>query len=147
MNASLKSLVTLHLAVSVAVLACNSVQAQILVTTNGAGPFAFATQPPATQWSTRSIGGSSTDVTTAAGLDALVQANTTGLTTAQVGSLGGSPPATTNRAIWGTAGYLQTRPTSVQCIFLMATLRNNSGAAVSSVVFGYDLTAATAATE
>ena len=99
---------------------------------------AFSTQPAAADWSTATVTGGAADVTTAAGLDAAVAALTAAGITTQVAADAVNPPGAQGLATWCSSGlYLQTRPTSVKCAVLMATLVNNTGASANDVTISY----------
>src|SRR5512136_1007126 len=82
----------------------------------------FSSQPAATDWSTRTIGTSSaaSAITTADGLDAVVQTNAAAGITTLCTSSTASPPTSGTLATWSsTGGYLQTRPSGNAATVLM----------------------------
>src|ERR1051325_11734740 len=118
-----------------------SAWAQISVTAGGAGPLTFDTTPTvADGWSTISVAGAAGDITVDTVLDAAVIANTsaTAITT-PLGTSATLPPSQNAIARHNTAGlYLQTRPTGVNYLILMATLRNDSGGPISGLTVQFD---------
>jgi hypothetical protein len=83
------------------------------------------------------MAGASGDITTAAALNTAVQALTAAGITRQVVSDNGNPPAAADYVTWSpTGGYLQTRPTGIKFIALMAALINNTGADQKSFQLG-----------
>jgi hypothetical protein len=104
----------------------------------------FSAQPAAEDWSTRSFAtgsGSSTagEITSLTALDAAVQTNSAALISNRCASATGSPPSATGLAVWSSAGsYLQTRPTSVAAILLMASLVNVTGTNATAIHINYD---------
>jgi hypothetical protein len=104
------------------------------------GPLTFNTLPAVTDWSTISVAGGAGDFTDAATLDASVIANTTATAVnAVLTSSGTQPPSQSAAARWNSAGfYLQTRPTGVGYLILMATVQNNTGSGQSRLVITYD---------
>lgn len=110
----------------------------------------FDTQPTATEWSSLAVG---TDLpatyTTAAALSARVIAVTNA--DAVVNALGSSstqPPSSDSLARRNTATnglYIQTRATGEEYLLLMASLKNDSGAAVSALRVSYTFGLAMAA--
>ena len=108
----------------------------------------FSSQPPAAHWSYLAVAGGSGDITTAAALNTAVQALTAAGITTQVVADSGNPPAMAGYATWSsTGGYLQTRPTGVKFIALMATFTNNTGVGQSSFQIGYTLSQQAVITE
>ena len=123
--------------------------AQFSVGPSGLPAQAFGAAPAVADVSTLSVpsgGGNAALITTGPQLDTAVQTN---LATAVVTALvpnGTVPPASLGNAQWNSAGfYLQTRPTGNSFTLLMATLRNNTGSNVVSVVISYNLGALIAA--
>ncbi len=115
---------------------------------------AFAARPPAADFSTSGgIAGQSTDISTAAGLDAAVQSVIAGTITSQVtdssGASPNNPPARLGTAQWTSGGsaYLMTRPTGNQATLLLATLVNNTGTNCNALRFNYQLTVGASLTE
>lgn len=103
----------------------------------------FDTQPPASEWSTRSFGSGgmgTADIATAGALDAAVQTNAAAAITNQCTSSTANPPSSAATATWSTTGYLQTRPTQVSAILLMGTFVNTTGTNATRVRLAYDYT-------
>ncbi|MDZ4198522.1 MAG: hypothetical protein U1E27_04460, partial [Kiritimatiellia bacterium] len=98
----------------------------------------FAALPAlADGWFTMPIAGSSTTVTNAAGLDALIQA--TPLALQPLGETSAWPAVATEPAQWNSAQQrIQTRPTVVAATALIAALKNETGSAVSALTLAYD---------
>ena len=108
----------------------------------------FSSQPSAADWSYLAVAGASGDITTAAALNTAVQALTAAGIPTQVVADSGNPPAMAGYATWSsTGGYLQTRPTGVKFIALMATFTNNTGVGQSSFQIGYTLSQQAVITE
>jgi hypothetical protein len=110
---------------------------------------AFATQPAAVDFATRSIGiiGSPgvAQIQNAMALDAAVQTNAASIITGQCASVTGNPPSASLAAVWASAGgYLQTRPGQYAATLLMATLVNESGSDATGARIGYTFTNRTA---
>jgi len=117
-----------------------AVHGAIPVGTNGTGVLAFDTLPLVTEWSTASIFGVSTTITTAEALDAAVQTNAAATITNLLMSNSVSPVTVGRLAQWSSAGHsIQTRPNSVAATLLMATFQNLTGTNVSSLRVTYDL--------
>lgn len=117
--------------------------AQISVGPLGLAPVTFDTLPLATLWSTRTIVGASGDITTVAQLDAQVQTNSAALITNSLVSSAGSPPVVNGNGsgVWASDGrFIQTRPNANRFTMIMATLRNDSGTNLSSIIISYGLT-------
>jgi len=101
---------------------------------------AFSSQPSSADWATFTRTGVATDVYD---MDADVNANVTASgTTSQPGGTSSDPPSASGTATWSTAGYLQTRPTGVRYVPLMAKFVNNTGSNASQITFSYDFTIA-----
>ena len=108
----------------------------------------FAAQPDAMDWSTTSLPGGSIFLTTAADLNAAVQAVSADAIAGQVVLDSGNPPAFATLAAWSsTGGYLVTRPTGNNATLLMCRLVNGLGADSSGIHIEYALTAAAPANE
>jgi len=126
---------------AVAALSFNASGA-ISVGINGVGPLTFDTLPTvADGWSTITATGAAGDIANPTALDNQVNTN---VATAIVTPLGSS--ATTNGisanaiARWNSALHvLQTPPTAVGYVALLATLQNDSGGPISSITVSYDL--------
>lgn len=132
------------MAAAIALIGTSAAWAQISVGTTGSTTESFDTQPPAANWSTGEMG-TDHQYTTQDAQDAAVQTAAAASITAQVGNNTGNPPGTARTAQWSSPGhYLQTRPTGNGLIMLMATLRNDSGANITSLNIKYDLTIAVA---
>ena len=100
----------------------------------------FGAQPPASDWSTFSIGTGSGDYGTAATLDAAATSVNAGSIISLAGSDPGDPPAFNGLATWSSTGlYLQTRPTGNGATLLMCTLLNNLGGDAIAANISYDL--------
>ena len=120
-----------------------NLHAAILVGPSGSGTITFNVQPPASEWSTRTNTGASADITDAAGLDTTVQTNVASAINMSVGSTATTAPAISSSGIarWNSSILaLQTVPTGVGYVSLMATLQNNTGANQTTLTFSYDLT-------
>lgn len=126
---------------AVAALSFNASGA-ISVGINGVGPLTFDTLPTvADGWSTITNTGASADIATAAALDTQVNTNVASAILTPLGS-----STTTNGisafaiARWnGALHVLQTPPTGVGYVSLLATLQNDSGAPISQITVSYDL--------
>ena len=115
--------------------------AQILVGPTGSPTYTFDTRPPATEWSTVSVGTSATAFNTFDALDAEVPNTTASSVATQVGESGTIDPAPSANALArrNTAGnFLQIRPTGNSYTLLMATLQNDTGAAATYLNVTYD---------
>jgi hypothetical protein len=120
----------------------SSAWAAISVTPTGTGVITFDTLPTvASGWSTWGVPGAAADIETAATVDAYVTNNVTaanvttalGTTTAGIGGI------SSGIANWNsTAQVIYTKPTSVKCTVLMATLQNDSGSTVDTLHVSYD---------
>jgi acid phosphatase type 7 len=107
----------------------------------------FSTQPAAADWSTRSVGTSSSAITTIAALDSAAVTNVASAITTQCASSNSSPPDASGLAVWSTSGYLQTRPTLVAATLLMGTFVNTTGTNATGIHINYDFTIRTNAAE
>ncbi|WCJ60031.1 lamin tail domain-containing protein [Fontisphaera persica] len=104
----------------------------------------FSTQPGAGDWSTYSIGGSSTSSGVSNDLVNAAQALNAADINVALGADGGNPPGATGNGVWSSSGgYVQTRPTGNNGTVLMLRLQNQSGSAVSRVSLTYDYIKAT----
>src|SRR5437899_2016202 len=109
-------------------MACCAVGVQGASVGPGGYTNSFNVQPSAGDWAGLSIGTSSGTITTAAGLDAAVQAVAAGSITTALVADATVPPAANGTPQWSSTGfYVQTRPTGVDASLLMCTLVNNSG--------------------
>jgi len=101
----------------------------------------FSTRPVAADWATIGrAGGAGDSYEMDADVNASITAN--GVTT-QPGSSTGNPPAATGTAIWSSTGlYVQTRPTQVRYVALMAKFINNTGTNATEVAIAYAFTIA-----
>lgn len=110
----------------------------ISVTGAGAGPLDFPAVPAVGDWSTLSVGTANTTYGTAAALDAAVQTlNATAIATV-LGQSATDPSTTSGVARWNSTRLrLQSKPTGVDYLVLMATLQNDSGATINSVDVTY----------
>ncbi len=97
----------------------------------------FASQPPASDWSTLSIAGAAGDITNNVQMDTAVAARIASGITAQCASSNANPPNAVGAAVWSTSGYLQTRPSNNRYGALMATLVNATGSNVTTVDISY----------
>jgi len=114
----------------------------ILVGSGGSGTLTFDTLPPADQWSTATLAGSTTDITIPAGLDAAVAGLTAGgITTALPTDTASSPGSNALARYNSNLKLLQSKPTgnSMKGLVLMATLRNISGSPINGLTISYDL--------
>jgi hypothetical protein len=116
---------------------------RVSVGTNGTTSVnAFAAHPTATEWSSLSVGtDNAAAYTTAPALSTRVIAATdaTAITNA-LGSSGTQPPSSDSLARRNTATnglYLQSRPTGNEYTLLMASLKNDSGAAIAALRVSY----------
>ena len=142
MKKNLKSL-----ALGAACLAATAAQAQISVGLGGAGPLTFDTTPPASEFSTFVLQGTGPTFIDAATLDPVV-AN---LTVTDINAMGIQLETSTTvppsafaggfRHNNGTGLYIQSRPTTGgtnAASAMLATLRNDSGSARSTLTIAYD---------
>lgn len=112
-----------------------------------AGPFSFDTAPAvADGWTTGELAGNGatySGATAFANLDAAVKAIASSSVAAALGTTAGTGQ---NRAAqWDSNGLrIYTRSTTIAATLLMATLRNDSGGAISSVTINYTLAGNTA---
>ncbi len=115
--------------------------AQISVGPAGVGPLTFDTLPPVTSWSTRSITGATADITTSAQMDEQVQTNSAAFITSVLISAAGNPPAAIANGMWASDGhFILTRPVGNRFNMVMATLQNNAGTNLTSIIISYGLT-------
>src|SRR5213593_734005 len=120
-----------------------NIHAAILVGPGGSGTITFNVLPPVGEWSTRTNTGTSADIADAAGLDAAVQTNVASAIDMPLGSTATTAPAISSAGIarWNSSILaVQTVPTGVGYVSLMATLQNNTGANQTALTFSYDLT-------
>jgi len=113
---------------------------------NTTGVQAFGATPPETDWSTASLAGASGNLTTVAAVDAAAQA----LTATDINTVLGTQAGNAINAIAqrnSTANFIYTAPTGNNATALMATLQNDSGAAVSAINIAYNHTRIGTATE
>jgi hypothetical protein len=133
----------LTLAAVAACIGCLQTRAAVSVgLTNGIQTFPATPVPPATDWSTLSITGTAGDITDVAGLDSAAQALSASSIITPLGTSTTIPPSANAlaRLNTGTGLYLQTRPVDAcKMVVLMATLRNDSGVAMTSLRISYDL--------
>ncbi|MFM1770661.1 MAG: hypothetical protein RJA22_3190 [Verrucomicrobiota bacterium] len=141
-----KTLKTLLFAAASAGLVTGA-QAQIIYGAAGTPVSDFAVLPTVLSgWSTLSVAGGGTTVTTEAGMDAAINTIGAAAIATALGSSPTVPPSTAGIARWNsTLLAVQTRPTGNGYLFLMATVRNDSGADVSTISINYDLALQTAA--
>ena len=118
-------------------------EAAISVGPAGSGTLTFDTFPTvADGWSTVTNAGGNADIADAAALDAAVQNNVASAINLPLGSSATVNPSISANAIarWNSALQLiQTVPTGVQYVSLLATLRNDTGADQSALTLSYDL--------
>ena len=114
----------------------------IPVGATGSGILTFDTLPPAGEWATSAIGSGKDGFTTAAGLDAGVQALSHTAVSETLVSSTSSSPSKNQRAVWTSGGsrYIQLSATSVGAVLLKATLVNTSGSPLSSLRIAYNYT-------
>ncbi|MCX6874007.1 MAG: DUF5018 domain-containing protein [Verrucomicrobia bacterium] len=109
----------------------------ILLTTanSGSGTLAFATAPPADQWSTATMAGAQADITTPAGLDAAVATLTAGGITTALPTVAEATPGSNALARYNSQLLLlQSKPTGTnKGLVLMATLRNMTGSPINGL--------------
>ena len=116
------------------------IDAAISVGPAGTGVLKFDAAPAASEWSTGTVPGGASSITTAAQLDAAVQAvNAANLTAALSATTVTNPvPEVHLPAYYNSAGhYVQMRPAGVAATLLLATLQNNTGASQSSIFVAY----------
>ena len=121
--------------------------AAISVGPNGTSVWTFDTAPAVTEWATTNLAGGSGDIMNETQLDAAVQQLWPALfTTALPLTVITNPvPIASLLARYNTSGrYLQMRPGGVAAIFLMATLQNDTGRDLSSLMVSYDFSAVSA---
>jgi hypothetical protein len=113
--------------------------AAIPVGPGGTGVLALESAPGVSNWSTRSIAGGGSDITTAAALDAAVQLlDATSISNALTISAT-FPPSQNALARWNSRAHLlQTRVTGNRYTVLMATLQNKSALPITNLVVRYD---------
>jgi uncharacterized lipoprotein YmbA len=121
----------------------SSAEAAISIGPAGSGTLTFDTLPTvADGWSTVTNAGAGTDIQDAAALDAAVQNNVASAINLQLGSSATVSPSISANAIarWNSALQLiQTVPTTVAYVSLLATLRNDTGADQSALTLSYEL--------
>ncbi len=120
-----------------------SAQAAISVGPGGSGTLTFNALPVVGDWSTLTNTGVSADIIDAAGLDAAVQTNVASAINMSLGSTMTTDPAISSSGIarWNSALLaVQTVPTGVGYVSLMATLQNNTGGNQTALTFSYNLT-------
>lgn len=140
MKSILRVSAAFSMALFIAWLATHDAAAQISVGVNGVGPLTFDTLPPASEWSYRTMPGLTAGITTQTVMDAQVQTNSSGSITTQLVSATSDPPTASGTGMWASSGhYVLTRPTGVAGVLLMATLRNDTGAAMYAVNVSYNL--------
>jgi Concanavalin A-like lectin/glucanases superfamily/Bacterial Ig domain/Calcineurin-like phosphoesterase len=113
---------------------------------NTTGLQTFAATHPAADWSTVSLAGASGNLTSDAAVDAAAQA----LTAAGINTVLGTQAGYAINAIAqrdSTANFIYTAPTGNNATALMATLQNDSGAAVSAINIACNHTRIGTATE
>ena len=111
------------------------------------GTLTFDTLPAVTDWSTKSLAGTSGTFSatntppTVLAMDAAINdvGNAASTINTVLGTSTANPPGTAGLAQWSTNKYIQTRPTSVAATLLMATLTNTTGSAVTTLNITYDL--------
>jgi hypothetical protein len=126
-----------------------TLQAAISVGPTGSGPLPFGALPAVTEWATVSLAGNDAAITTAAQMDAAVQATTAAMINNAVLDFSPTnPPAQNVLASWTSGGsaYLQTRPTGNGGTLLMATLQNATGASANRITLAYTLGCGTGGT-
>src|SRR5262249_50297787 len=108
----------------------------------GSGTLTFDAFPSAASgWTTRTNGGAGADIQDAAALDAAVRTNDASAITPQLGSSATVNPSISANAIarWNsTLHAIETVPTTVAYVSLLATLRNDTGADQSALTISYD---------
>ena len=115
---------------------------------SGTGVWTFNTWPSSNDWSSFSISGGSSDVTTAAALDARVQVISAAQVNAPLLADIVSPPSVVAIAVWSSSGhYIQTRPAGNAATVLMATLQNDRGRPAYSVEVSFEFAARVISTE
>lgn len=140
--------IVLAIALSAGLFGSSRGFAQLSVGLGGLSVQTFDTPPPASQWSTRSTSGAAGDITSLAQLDAQVQTNSAGLVSQSLGSVSGTPPASGLYGMFASSSLnLVTRATGNRFTLLMASLRNDSGAARDALTVSYDFGIAAPVTE
>ncbi|HMJ64007.1 MAG TPA: hypothetical protein VK615_01560, partial [Candidatus Binatia bacterium] len=129
----------------------SALQAAISVGPGGAGPLTFDTVPPATNIATRVLNGVGSTYTDTSTLDAGVQAVNVADVTRQLPTSGTFPPSTFSGGfrINTTTNAIQSRPTTDgtnAAQVLVAFLRNDSGAASTTLAISYTFNMFDAAT-
>jgi hypothetical protein len=124
-------------------LVAASSPAQLLVGSNGLPVQTFDTLPGLSHWSTRALSPNSPSaITTAAQLDAVVLTNMASLIRDPLTTDATVIPALGSGARWNSTGrFLQTRANGAVATLLKATLRNDSGEDLPSILVQYDLAA------
>jgi hypothetical protein len=132
--------------VTLACLATTS-HGQISFTVAGTGVKSFDTAPTiADGWSTTFVGSGAGTYLTSNDLYTAVQTLAASAVNVQLPTSATVPPSTFGSNRWNSAlQRLQSRPTGVAAILLMATLRNDSGGNVSKITITYDYSAMVAA--
>jgi len=109
----------------------------------GSGTISFSTYPNILEgWYTAFNGGVSADFTDTTGLDAAAQTNVGAAFTQQLGASATATPSISSSPIarWNsTLGVIETVPTGVGYVSLLAKLRNDSGADQSTLNIAYEL--------
>ena len=115
-------------------------QAQIPVGAGGAGPFDFAAAPASPgSFSTLAVGTSSATYEAVGPFDTQIMTTVASSVNVALGSSPTVPPSPNGVARYNTVLLrLQTHPTGVDYILLMATLQNNTGATIESFKLTYD---------
>ncbi len=116
-------------------------QAAISFGLAGTGVLTFNTAPAATEWSTTFNAGAGNSYLDETALDGAVQLLTAAGIATVLPTSGTVPPSTSGAgARYNTTSLLlQTRPTGVAAVFLLATLSNDSGFPQTAVDITYDL--------
>src|SRR5688572_20419348 len=103
---------TLFILPAVAIM-CLTINAQGAAVGPAGYIFDFAFAPVPSDWSTRGTPGAVADITTSSGLESAVQfLAASGITATLTGS-NTNPPGALATAVYGVAGYVQTRPNNV----------------------------------
>lgn len=120
-------------------LASTTVDGAISVGPDGSGITTFDDLPGSSEWTTRTIEGSSGDIVGSTALDVSVQSLSAADINFSIAASTASPPPATSFAQWSSSGgYIQTRPTGAGALIIMAKLRNDTGSNITRVRIAYD---------
>ncbi len=118
-----------------------TVDAPLFIDADGSGMLGFGKKPPVSAWSTLSVPGAAVDITTAASMDAAMNAIAANGINAPLASYNG---AAMGGAFWRFDQLrLGTQPTGNKMTLLKATLKNTSGGTIGGLAVSYRLGATT----